>query len=143
MTGSNDEKLIDELANLLNETAEAHHKAFAATEGEDPDWPIWYADYLLEKMRQMLKARFTKSELIYLLVSAEKRMELLLLVLTGLDSTQNTLLADIYRSKYLVKDYVTQFYHNILVIRDHYRFGMRTTTRLSAPSIQYWSSISF
>jgi hypothetical protein len=49
MTGSNDnEKLIDELANLLNETAEARHKAFAATEGDDPDWPIWYADHLLE-----------------------------------------------------------------------------------------------
>jgi NAD(P)H-hydrate epimerase len=56
----------------LNETAEAHHKAFAATEGEDPEWPLWYADYLLEKMRQMLKANFTKSELIYLLVLAEK-----------------------------------------------------------------------
>jgi hypothetical protein len=66
------EKLIDELASLLNETAEAHHKAFAATEGEDPDWPIWYADYLLEKMQQMLNAKFTKSEFIYLLVLAEK-----------------------------------------------------------------------
>ena len=74
MNGSNDnEKLIDELAYLLNETAEAHHKAFAATEGEDPDWPLWYADYLLEKMRKMLKAKFTKSELIYLLVMAEKK----------------------------------------------------------------------
>ena len=74
MNGSiGNEKLIDELANLLNETAEAHHKAFAATEGEDPDWPIWYADYLLEKMRQMLKATFTKSELVYLLVSADKK----------------------------------------------------------------------
>jgi len=41
MNGSNDnEKLIDELANLLNESAEAHHKAFTATEGEDPDWPL-------------------------------------------------------------------------------------------------------
>lgn len=29
--------MIDELASLLSETAEAHHKAFAATEGEDPD----------------------------------------------------------------------------------------------------------
>ena len=74
MTGSNDnEKLVNELANLLNEAAEAHHKAFTASEGEDPDWPLWYADYLLEKMRQMLKARFTKSELIYLLVSADKK----------------------------------------------------------------------
>ena len=73
MNASNNEKLIDELANLLNETAEAHHNAFAATEGEDPDWPIWYAEYLLEKMHQILKAKFTKSELIYLLVSADKK----------------------------------------------------------------------
>jgi hypothetical protein len=41
MTGSNDnEKLINELANLLNEAAEAHHKAFTASEGEDPDGPF-------------------------------------------------------------------------------------------------------
>jgi hypothetical protein len=33
-------KLTEELTNLLNETAEAHHKAFAATDGEDPEWPI-------------------------------------------------------------------------------------------------------
>jgi hypothetical protein len=52
MTGSNNnEKLIGDLANLLNETAEAHHKAFAATEGEDPDWPIWYADYFIDKKK--------------------------------------------------------------------------------------------
>jgi hypothetical protein len=69
---NNNKQLIDELANLLNDTAEAHHKAFAATEGEDPDWPIWYADYLLDKMWPMLNARFTKSELIYLLVLAGK-----------------------------------------------------------------------
>ena len=38
MKGQNDnEKLIDK---LLNETTEAHYKAFAATEGEDPDWPL-------------------------------------------------------------------------------------------------------
>ena len=34
---------------------------------------LWYADYLIEKMRKMLNAKFTKSELIYLLVMAEKR----------------------------------------------------------------------
>jgi hypothetical protein len=67
------ERLTDELANLLNETTEAHHKAFAATEGEDPDWPLWYADYLLEKLRRMLKAKFTKSELIYLVEFADKK----------------------------------------------------------------------
>lgn len=69
---SSKDNLIDELANLLNETAEAHHKAFTVTNGEDAEWPIWYADYLLDKMRRMLNSKFTKSELIYILVSAEK-----------------------------------------------------------------------
>jgi len=36
------------LASLLGETAEAHHRAFAATDGADPDWPQWYASYLLD-----------------------------------------------------------------------------------------------
>lgn len=73
MNDSNDsEKLIDELTNLLIETSESHHKAFSSTEGEDPDWPIQYADYLIENMRPMLKAKFTKSDLIYLLVLADK-----------------------------------------------------------------------
>ena len=45
---SSKEKLTDELANLLNETAEDHHKA--ATNGEDAEWPIWYANYLLDKL---------------------------------------------------------------------------------------------
>jgi DNA anti-recombination protein RmuC len=81
------ENLIDEIANLLNETAEAHHKAFASTNGEDAERPIWYADYLLDKMRRMLNSKFTKSELIYILVSAEKE----LLVHIGLNSMQISL----------------------------------------------------
>ena len=71
------DKLTDELANLLNETAEAHHKAFATRNGVDDEWPIWYADYLLDKMGIILNSKFTKSELIYILVSAEKENGLL------------------------------------------------------------------
>lgn len=71
---SSKNNLIDELANLLNETAESHHNAFTVTNGEDAEWPIWYADYLLDKMRRMLNSKFTKSELIYIVVSAEKGM---------------------------------------------------------------------
>lgn len=72
MVSNSKDNLIDELANLLNETYEAHHKAYAATNGEDNEWPIWYADYLFDKTRRMLNSKFTKSELIYFLVSAEK-----------------------------------------------------------------------
>ena len=87
-------KLTEELTNLLNETAEAHHKAFAATDGEDPEWPIWYADYLLDSMRIMLNSKFTKSELIYILVSADKEKELVAPGLIGLDSMRISLSAD-------------------------------------------------
>ena len=34
---------------LLREVGPAHHRAFAATDGEDPDWPNWYAAWLLER----------------------------------------------------------------------------------------------
>ena len=34
---------------LLSQAAPAHHQAFAATDGDDPDWPDWYAAWLLER----------------------------------------------------------------------------------------------
>lgn len=72
----NNIQIRDAIIDSLVETAEAHHKAFSTTEGEDRDWPIWYADHLLDNMRKLLKANFTKSELIYLLVKADKEMRL-------------------------------------------------------------------
>lgn len=57
---------------VLRETAESHHQAFIASQGEDPEWPLWYGEYSLQKMRSLLNANFTKSELVYMLVSAEK-----------------------------------------------------------------------
>ena len=60
-----------EMVDLFGETGEAHHKAFVETDGEDPEWPLWYADYLHEKLAEVLEASFTKSELVYLLVMAE------------------------------------------------------------------------
>ena len=70
----NNIQIKDAIIDSLVKTAEAHHKAFSVTEGEDPDWPIWYADHLLDNMRKLLKANFTKSELIYLLVKVDKEM---------------------------------------------------------------------
>jgi hypothetical protein len=33
----------DQLVELLKNTAEAHHEAFKHVNGEDPEWPVWYA----------------------------------------------------------------------------------------------------
>ena len=64
--------IAQELEDLFSKAGNAHHKAFIKTNGEDPDWPLWYADYLHEKLGKLLNANFTKSELVYLLVMVEK-----------------------------------------------------------------------
>jgi len=69
--------IAEELEELFRKTGSAHHQAFIKTKGEDPEWPLWYADYLLEKLRKLLSAKFNKSELVYLLVMAEKEMALM------------------------------------------------------------------
>jgi hypothetical protein len=64
-----------QLADLLHQTSEDHHVAFKATDGVDPDWSIWYAGHLLENgINKLLNAELLKSDLIYLLVSADKEI---------------------------------------------------------------------
>ncbi len=64
----------EKIAALLHQTAEDHHVAYKATDGVDPDWSIWYAGRLLEQgFDTMLDAKPLKSDLIYLLVMAEKQ----------------------------------------------------------------------
>jgi hypothetical protein len=64
----NDETLTD----LFRAAGEAHEKAFAETKGLDPEWPLWYAEYLHSPLSQKLNTNFTRSELIYLLFLADK-----------------------------------------------------------------------
>ncbi len=67
-----DPGLTDRLAAVFRETGEAHHQAFIRTDGEDPEWPLWYADYLIGKLPKLLHTSFTKSELVYLLMRLSK-----------------------------------------------------------------------
>ncbi len=60
----------DNLAELLQEAGHAHHAAFLATDGADPDWPIWYADYLKEPFAQLFDMNFHRSQLVYCLMNA-------------------------------------------------------------------------
>ncbi|MBE0408138.1 MAG: hypothetical protein IBX69_00215 [Anaerolineales bacterium] len=64
--------LFDEVEKLLQDAANAHHDAYLATDGFDPEWPIWYAEYLLEPLSSILQVSITKSELVYLLVRMDK-----------------------------------------------------------------------
>lgn len=57
-----------QLEELVHEVGEAHHQAYIETDCADPEWPLWYADHLRERLGELLDASFTKSELVHLLV---------------------------------------------------------------------------
>ena len=60
------------LTDLFREAGNAHHKAFEQANGEDPEWPSWYADFLHERIVSLIHKRLTKSELIYFFVLADR-----------------------------------------------------------------------
>ena len=64
----------ESIATLLHQTAEDHRVTYKSTDGVDPDWSIWYAGHLLEQgFEKLLDAKLLKSDLIYLLVLADKQ----------------------------------------------------------------------
>ena len=65
-----DAQLQSALSRLFKDTAQAHHVAFSASDGVDPDWPIWYADHLKEPLERLIETPFYKSQLIYCLMNA-------------------------------------------------------------------------
>jgi len=71
-----DTSLAQQIEELFREAGGAHHQAYIDTDGEDPEWPLWYADFVHERLGQLLGAKFTKSELVYLIVMAAKEQAL-------------------------------------------------------------------
>ncbi|HMT19771.1 MAG TPA: hypothetical protein PKE20_00755 [Promineifilum sp.] len=65
----------EQLATLFQETWKAHHQAYADADGADPDWPIWYATHLQAPLGELLDARFTRSELVYLLITLDREVQ--------------------------------------------------------------------
>ena len=55
---------------LLTEVGPAHHHAFAETDGADPDWPAWYAKWLLDRLPETRD--LGESHLADLLTEADK-----------------------------------------------------------------------
>ena len=59
---------IQELEELLMTMGQGHHEAFAATDGVDPEWPLWYAEHMVDRANVILEVQLTQSDLVYLLV---------------------------------------------------------------------------
>ena len=62
------------LADLLHEAAETHHVVWRITDGEDPDWASWYADWLLDhsELPDLLGATPVRSHLVHALVELDR-----------------------------------------------------------------------
>jgi hypothetical protein len=62
------------IAELLHEAAETHHTVYRITDGDDPDWASWYADWLLDlsELPELLGARPVRSHLVHALVELER-----------------------------------------------------------------------
>ena len=61
------------IAQLLHEAAETHHVVYRISDGEDPDWASWYADWLLNlsELPQLLDATPVRSHLVHELVGLD------------------------------------------------------------------------
>jgi hypothetical protein len=74
MTDTTVERKIED---LFRKVGKEHHHTYIKTNGEDPDWPLWYADYSIGRLKKLLNASFTRNELAYLMVMAEKEQVLM------------------------------------------------------------------
>lgn len=68
-------EIVDELTVFFAQAGKAHREVFVDAGGTDPEWPLWYAEFLVERINTALDTSMTKSELCYLLVSADRERQ--------------------------------------------------------------------
>jgi hypothetical protein len=65
---------FEPIPTVLHEAAETHHVVWRITDGDDPDWASWYADWLLDlsELPALLGARPVRSHLVHALVQLDR-----------------------------------------------------------------------
>ena len=68
------DETTEKISGLLQEAGETHHTVYRITDGEDPDWASWYADWLIQhsELPELLGKAPVRSELVFELVSLER-----------------------------------------------------------------------
>ena len=63
------------LEELLERAAKTHHMVWMKQDGDDPEWPIWYATWLIDHSDfiEITGTEITKSELTCRLIDLDKR----------------------------------------------------------------------
>jgi glutaredoxin len=63
--------LHDQLADLLRDTGQAHHRAYIEQDGADPDWAIWYAEHLQDRLTRQFGFSVSTAELVECFLQAD------------------------------------------------------------------------
>jgi hypothetical protein len=65
---------IQKIADILHLCGETHHTVYKKVEGNDPEWALWYAEWLmtLSDLPELIPNMKTESELAYMLVKLDK-----------------------------------------------------------------------
>jgi hypothetical protein len=68
---------VDAIATVLHEAAELHHAVWRDTDGDDPDWASWYADWLLDhsELPELLGTTPVRSHLVHALVELDREQQ--------------------------------------------------------------------
>jgi hypothetical protein len=69
--------MSERVAALLIEVADLHHRVYRRTDGADPDWPTWYAAWLVElsELPDLLGRPPTRTELTCLLAELDREVD--------------------------------------------------------------------
>ncbi len=63
----------EQLVAVLAAAGPAHHAAYIDTNGDDPEWPLWYAKHVIEDVRRILELPgLTVSRLVWAFVDADR-----------------------------------------------------------------------
>jgi hypothetical protein len=49
-----DTETVERIDAVLAAAGPAHHAAYIETDGFDPEWPLWYAEHVVEDLRSIL-----------------------------------------------------------------------------------------
>ena len=65
---------VPAVSDLLHEVAETHHVVYRISDGEDPDWASFYADWLLDhsELPEILGESPVRSHLVHALVQLDR-----------------------------------------------------------------------
>ena len=65
---------LKQLKELFQLAGQTHHQVFKKENGEDPDWPTWYADWLLSHTHfsALAPKAQTRSDLTWFLVTIDR-----------------------------------------------------------------------